>query len=108
MADSPAKLDAIDIRQHPVEKHEFRRSRCQQNLPCLRCILGNYEVKTPFSETAYNQLAVDNRIFCNENLHSLLSAKRTPHRARHLHAATLSRKKVSNYRPCARTAMLVS
>ncbi len=64
-----AKLNAIQIGQHPIEQNELGGIRLFQDSPSLGAGLREGDAKTPTAQMIADQFAVDSGIIDHQGLH---------------------------------------
>jgi hypothetical protein len=69
LPDALAKLNAIQIGEHPIEQNELGRIRLLQDSPSLGAALGEGDAKTPASQMIADQFAIDSGIIDHQRLH---------------------------------------
>ena len=57
--DAPAKLNAFQIRQHPIEQHELGSILLPQDLPSCGARLRQGDAEIPASQMIADQFAID-------------------------------------------------
>src|ERR1022692_2276325 len=73
----PAKLDTVDLWQHPVEQGQPGRIRLGEEVPRCLTVFRAQKIKAPFLQVRSNEVPVESGVFGQENTPSALF--REPH-----------------------------